>query len=571
MKEFEKFIVEKLKEKIKDIEELAREAEEDGLSLEEFLYSWGKLPEDFLELKKEFFGLPVKKLETNEKIPREILNLINENYAKKYKIIALDKKENEIYIGVVNPGLENFDEIINFLKNSLNAEIKIYLISLTDFYQIVKQYHEFDETLKEVVFKIREKIQPPAEKPIELGEEILPSEEAPIIKLVQTLIEEAVYNQASDIHIEPLAKKIRVRFRLLGELKILVYLPKDLHEQIVNRIKVLSRLKLDETRIPQDGRIRVIIQGREIDLRISTLPTIEGEKVVIRILDPLVGLKKIEDLGMLDYTYEKVEVGIKNPYGLILITGPTGSGKTTTLYSILQRLNKENVNIVSLEDPVEYRIEGVNQSQVRPEINYSFGAGLREILRQDPDIILVGEIRDLETAELAIHASLTGHLVLSTLHTNTALGTITRLIDLGIQRYLLPPTIKLLIAQRLAKRLCEVCKKEVEPSDDLKKIIVSTLNNINEETKKKYLKNQKFSIYHPAGCEKCNYKGYVGRIGIFEAVLITEEIQSAIYEGKNEIEIERLLKNQDFVSLREDGVIKALLGLTTLEEIIKIT
>jgi type IV pilus assembly protein PilB len=573
MKEFENFIKEKLKDLIPDIEEIIQEAKENKLSIEEILYAQGKLDENFLEFKKEFFNLPIKKFEPEEKIPKEILNLISEDFAKKNKIIAFDKIENSICIGVVDPSVENFNELIAFIRNSLNLEPKIFLISIKDFYNVIKQYKEFADTLKNILFQVRETKKPVIEeKAIELSAEILPTEEAPIIKLVQSLIEEAVYLRASDIHIEPLAKKTKIRFRILGELKTIAYLPKDIHEQVVNRIKVLSRLKLDETRIPQDGRIRVIVQGREIDLRIGILPTVVGEKVAIRVLDPLVGLKKLEDLGMLDYTLEKVYREISVPYGLILITGPTGSGKTTTLYAILQKLNREDVNIISLEDPVEYRIEGVNQSQVRPEIGYTFATGLREILRQDPDIILVGEIRDLETAELAIHASLTGHVVLSTLHTNNALGAITRLIDIGIERYLLPPTLKLVIAQRLAKRLCDQCKKEVKPSEDLIKIIEENLSKLDRKILDKYnIDFKNLVIYHPVGCNKCNNKGYIGRIGIFEVVIITDEMENAIYEGKPETELEKLLPNQGFVNLRQDGIIKALLGYVTLEEILKIT
>lgn len=568
--EFLKFVKEKLKDKLENIEEIIQEAQSNNINLEEYLYILGKLPEEFLEIKQNFYQLPIKKIFKNEKIPKEILTLINEEYAKKYKIVAFDKKVDGVYLGIVNPDIENFNEIINFLKNSLNSELKIHLISIKDFYEVIKQYHEFSEVLKNIVYQLREKTPSFIERPVELGEEILPSEEAPIIKLVQALIEEAVYNQASDIHIEPLSRKTRIRYRLLGELKTIAYLPKDFHEQIVNRIKVLSKLKLDETRIPQDGRIKALVQGREIDLRIGTLPTAEGEKIAIRILDPLVGLKKLEDLGMLDYTFEKVQKGIENPYGLILITGPTGSGKTTTLYSILQKLNKENVNLISLEDPVEYRLEGINQSQIKPEIGYSFATGLREILRQDPDIIFVGEIRDLETAELAIHASLTGHLVLSTLHTNTALGAVTRLVDLGIERFLLPPTLRLIVAQRLVKKLCNNCKKEVEPPDEIKKIMNEEIKKFDYYIKEKYIP-QKIKIFHPNGCEECDYKGYTGRIGIFEVILISEDIQNAIYEGKTELEIEELLKNQGFINLRGDGIIKALMGLTTIEEVIKIT
>lgn len=569
---FEELIKEKLKDKVKNIENILNEAKEAKLDLEEYLYRIGELSDDFLEIKGEFYNLPVKKFLQDERIDKKIITLLDKEFALRNKIIAFNKKDNEIYLGVVNPNIPNFNEILDFIRKTLNLEPRIFLISIKDFYKAIKQYEEFSETLKNLIFQIREK-KPPVieEKFVSLEAEILPSEEAPIIKLVQTLIEEAVFSNASDIHIEPLLYKTRIRFRTFGELNTIAYLPKDIHSQIVNRIKVLSKLRLDETRIPQDGRIRVLVEGREIDLRIGILPTVEGEKVAIRILDPLMGLKQLKDLGLLDYSLNKLNKAIEKPHGLILITGPTGSGKTTTLYAILQKLNKDNVNIISLEDPVEYRIEGVNQSQIRPEIKYTFATGLREILRQDPNIILVGEIRDKETADLAVHAALTGHIVLSTLHTNNAIGTIARLIDLGVERFLLPPTLRLLLAQRLARRLCDNCKKSFEPSGDLLNIIEENLKDLPKDILEKYNIKKPYKIYHGEGCEKCGGRGYVGRIGIFENILLTEELEEAIYQNKTESELEKLLKNQDFVSLRQDGIIKALMGLVSLEEIIKIT
>jgi type IV pilus assembly protein PilB len=568
--DFKEFIKEKLKDKL-DIDNFIKEADEAKLDLEEYLYRIGKLDDSFLEAKGEFYKLPIKKFLQDEKISKDTIRLLDKEFAKKNRIIAFDKKGNEIYLGVVNPKIQNFDEIINFIKKTLNLEPKIFLISIKDFYRSLKQYEEFPETLKNLIFQIREKKPPVAEeKFVSLEQEILPSEEAPIIKLVQSLIEEAVFSNASDIHIEPLMHKTRIRFRIFGDLNTIAYLPKDIHNQIVNRIKVLAQLRLDETRIPQDGRIRVLIEGREIDLRIGVLPTVEGEKVAIRILDPLIGLKQLEGLGLNDYSIEKLNIALKKPHGLILITGPTGSGKTTTLYAILQKLNKENVNIISLEDPVEYRIEGVNQSQVRPEIKYTFATGLREILRQDPNIILVGEIRDLETAELAIHASLTGHIVLSTLHTNNAIGAITRLVDLGVERFLLPPTLRLIIAQRLGRRLCDDCKKPIDPPKEILDIIEENLKDIPKEILDKYVKKP-YKIYRAEGCEKCGGKGYTGRIGIFEIILLTKEIEDAIYQGKSELEILELLKKQNFINLRQDGIIKALNGLITFEEAVKLT
>ncbi|GIW66326.1 MAG: hypothetical protein KatS3mg095_0224 [Candidatus Parcubacteria bacterium] len=570
---FNEFLKEKLKDKFDNIENLISEAEKNRISLEELLYRNGLLDDDFINLKSEFFNLPAKKFYSNEQIPQEILNLISENFSKERKVIAFDRNDNELYIGIVNPELYPLNETINYLKSTYNQEIKPYLISIKDYFLIFRQYHKFSEILKEILFNLRKSKPLITEAEIvKLEEEILAGEEAPIIKLVQSLIEEAVYIQASDIHIEPLSRKLKIRLRILGDLKTIAYLPKDLHQQIVNRIKVLSKLKLDETRIPQEGRIRAFIHGREIDLRIGILPTIQGEKIAIRILDPLVGLKKITDLGLLDYSYEKLNIGIKNSYGLILITGPTGSGKTTSLYAILQELNSDKINIISLEDPVEYLLENINQSQVRPEINYTFASGLRSILRQDPNIILVGEIRDLETAELCIHASLTGHLVLSTLHTNTALGAINRLIDLGVERFLLPETIRMIVSQRLAKKLCDSCKKENSPPEDLKKIIFENLESVDKEILNKLkIDLNNIKIYHPSGCEKCNFKGYTGRSGIFEIILVTDDLKKAIYDKKSMEEIEELLRFQKFINLRQDGIIKSLMGILTIEEVLKIT
>ncbi|MCS7184089.1 MAG: GspE/PulE family protein [Patescibacteria group bacterium] len=570
---FNEFLKEKLKEKIDNIEEIISEAEKNKISIEEYLYRYGLLDDYFLNLKSTFFNLPIKNFSLEEQIPAEILNLISEDFSKQRKVISFDKKDDGIYVGVVNPESPSLTETINYLKSIYNQEIKPYIISLKDYFLIFRQYHKFSETLKEILFSLR-KAKPLITQAeiVKLEEEILPTEEAPIIKLVQSLIEEAVYLQASDIHIEPLSRKLKIRFRLLGDLKNIAYLPKDLHQQIVNRIKVLAKLKLDESRIPQDGRIRIFVHGREIDLRIGIFPTVEGEKVAIRILDPLVGLKKISELGILHYTEDKLNTAIKSPYGLILITGPTGSGKTTTLYAVLQSLNNEKINIISLEDPVEYRLEGINQSQVRPEINYTFASGLRSILRQDPDIILVGEIRDSETAELSIHASLTGHLVLSTLHTNNSIGAISRLIDLGVQKFLLPETIRIVIAQRLAKKLCEFCRKEFSPSEEIKKIILENLGDIDKNILSELKINfSNLKTYHPNGCEKCNFRGYSGRSGIFEVFLMTDEIKSLIYEGKPLEELENKLKDQNFINLRQDGIIKALLGIFTIEEVLKIT
>jgi len=397
------------------------------------------------------------------------------------------------------------------------------------------------------------------------------AEEAPIIKLLSIIVTEAVRIGASDLHFEPARKILRVRFRADGNLYTTVLLPLEIHLPIVSRIKIMSNLKIDELRIPQDGRFRSIIDERVVDFRVSTFPTSHGEKVAIRILDSTTGLLSIQQLGMSDVATNTIKEAIKKPYGMILITGPTGSGKTTTLYAMLQLLNKDGVNLVTLEDPVEYTLEGVNQSQVLPEIGYTFAKGLRHIVRQDPDIIMVGEVRDTETAELAVHAALTGHLVLSTLHTNNAAGVIPRLIDLGVQKFLLPSSINIMIAQRLVRRLCPHCKKEKVLSIKESQKIDSVLSGLKSEDLAKYNIKKPYKIYESVGCEECNNRGFKGRVGIYEILLMNKEIEEIIHNNFSESRLMVAMQNQGMLTLSQDGVLKVLLGLTTLEEVLEET
>ncbi len=397
------------------------------------------------------------------------------------------------------------------------------------------------------------------------------AEEAPIIKLLSIIVTEAVRIGASDLHFEPARKVLRVRFRADGNLYTTVLLPLEIHLPIVSRIKIMSNLKIDELRIPQDGRFRSIIDERVVDFRVSTFPTSHGEKVAIRILDSTTGLLSIQQLGMSDVATNTIKEAIKKPYGMILITGPTGSGKTTTLYAMLQLLNKDGVNLVTLEDPVEYTLEGVNQSQVLPEIGYTFAKGLRHIVRQDPDIIMVGEVRDTETAELAVHAALTGHLVLSTLHTNNAAGVIPRLIDLGVQKFLLPSSINIMIAQRLVRRLCPHCKKEKVLSAKETQKIDDILSGLKPEDLAKYNIKKPYKIYESVGCEECNNRGFKGRVGIYEILLMNKEIEEIIHSNFSESKLSFAMQNQGMLTLSQDGISKVLMGLTTLEEVLEET
>jgi type IV pilus assembly protein PilB len=343
-----------------------------------------------------------------------------------------------------------------------------------------------------------------------------------------------------------------------------------IHPAVVARIKILSNLKIDETRIPQDGRFSIKVEGKQIDFRVSTFPTTLGEKVAIRVLDPKVGLGTFEELGFAGRNLEVLKKGIIKPYGLILVTGPTGSGKSTTLYAILQLLNKEGVNIVTLEDPAEYFIEGINQSQVKPEIGYDFATGLRHILRQDPNVIMVGEIRDEETASLAINAALTGHIVLSTLHTNNSVGVIPRLVDMGVKPYLIAPTLQLAIAQRLVRRLCDACKKKIEPKAELRDIIEKELAVLPESVKKDLKVTKPLAVYTTKGCNKCGNTGFSGRIALYEILLMTESLADIISKEPSESRILKEAKAQGMITMKQDGIIKVLQGITTIEEVLRV-
>jgi type IV pilus assembly protein PilB len=564
----EEIIIQEFKNKYPEIEDWILDAKVAGVDFEEYFFGKGLIsPEEFLELKRKVYNLPVKIFQIDEVIPKDILSKVSEAMARNYKILPFDYQENVLFLGVVNPEIPDFNvRVIDTLRNILNVEIRLFLISIKDFYIHLEDYINFNEEVKKLVGDWRKstgkQIQ---EEFFYLSQGVTSAEEGPVINLFEILVRKAVALRASDIHLEPLPDKSRIRLRLFGDLKTFAYFPKDLHSSLVNRVKILTNLRLDETRITQDGRFRAMVQGREIDFRVGIFPTVNGEKVAIRILDPLVGLKKVQELGLSDYHFELVSRNLRKSFGMILVTGPTGSGKTTTLYALVQEINKEKINIVSLEDPVEYKILGINQSQVRPEIDYTFAKGLREILRQDPDVILVGEIRDEETAELATHASLTGHLVFSTLHTNTASGAIPRLIDMGVKPYFIPSTVNLVIAQRLVRNLCPDCLQEKEIPSDLLKEAEEVLRDAPAEYQKIQIKS-----FMSLGCQRCNFKGYIGRIGIFEMFEMNKEVAELIFQHKGEAEILEVIKKQNFISLRLDGIIKSSRGLISLEEVFKV-
>src|SRR3989338_6191799 len=389
--------------------------------------------------------------------------------------------------------------------------------------------------------------------------------------MVMVILRHAIEGNASDIHIEPNRERLNIRFRQDGLLHLSLFLPLSVHLSIVSRIKILANLKIDENRLPQDGRFSSKINNKDIDFRVSTLPTLHGEKVEIRVLNPQQGLKSFDTMGLEGRNFELVQEAIKKPYGLILSSGPTGSGKTTTLYALLRILNQEGVNIVTIEDPIEYAIDGINKSQVKPEIGYTFSEGLRQILRQDPNVIMVGEIRDEETANLAIHSALTGHVVLSTLHTNSAVGVIPRLIDMGIKPFLIPSTLRIAISQRLIRTLCERCKKKVRVSDKLKSYIMETLKNMPAQIRQEISIPNQLHVYGANGCEACNFKGYKGRAGLYEVLSMTDELAEIILKAPSEAVILKTAQKQGMLTMAQEGIIKVLAGETSIDEIARVT
>jgi len=524
--------------------------------------------EDFLfQLKSEYLEIPLKTIDPKS-VPLEVLELIPQETANNYKMVSLNRKDKVLEVGMVYPEDLDAQEALKFLARRGSFDYKVFLISFSTFTGLLKQHQSLRKEVGKALEELEEEMK--VKKAIGKSEIERLVEEAPIAKVVAVILRYAVEGKASDIHIEPAKDKLRVRFRLLGSLHSSIFLPKRIHQAVVARIKVLSNLKIDESRIPQDGSFSAKVEGQSIDFRVATFPTTLGEKVAIRVLNPLIGLKKFEQLGLFERDRKTVEKMVQRPYGLILVTGPTGSGKTTTLYTILQLLNKEGVNIVTLEDPVEYFIEGVNQSQIRPDINYDFAKGLRHMLRQDPDIIMVGEVRDSETASLATHAALTGHIVLSTLHTSTALGVIPRLIDLGVQPFLIPSTLSLIIAQRLVRKLCDNCKKKIKPKKEIEALILKEIELFPEEIKKD-IKTDALFVWEPKACKDCNDQGFSGRIGLFEVLKMTDELGELVLKGLFEKQFKEEVKKQAMTTIRQDGILKVLKGITTIEEVLRVT
>ncbi|MBI2054572.1 MAG: type II/IV secretion system protein, partial [Candidatus Sungbacteria bacterium] len=556
---------------LEEVSGIKSAAKKKGVTAEEMLYERGVSEEVVLQAKGEVFGLPVKKL-PGAKIEFNVLRQVPEESARFYKFVPLGEEAGFFEIGMMNPDDTSAQQALKFISGRVKKPFKIFLISPSDFQAVLQEYKsiggEVTKALSEFEREAEADVLQSASKKAK-GKENGLMEEAPITKIVDVIVKHGVEGRASDIHIEPQVDVLRVRFRVDGVLRTGLTLPLSAHAPIVNRVKILTKMKIDENRVPQDGRFHMEVNGKGVDFRVATLPTPFGEKVAIRILDPEAGVKTLEDLGFIGRNLTIIQEAMKRPYGMILITGPTGSGKSTTLYAMLQILNREGVNVISLEDPIEYFMAGLNQSQIRPEIGYDFATGLRNILRQDPDIIMVGEIRDKETAQLATQAALTGHLVLSTLHTNDAKGVIPRLIDMGVDPFLLPSTLILAVAQRLTRKLCVDSKKPVEGGSTIQ-FVDNEVAQMPEPVRKLLEAQKPWTIYKSQESPSCP-SGTSGRLGIFETLAMTPELQKIIGEGASEAKVEKEAERQQMLTMRQDGILKVINGVIGLEELLEVT
>lgn len=571
---FAQFIVDEGHITKKDLADINLRQSKDKMSLESAILSLELMDEETLtRAKADFFRLPYVDLR-NQKIGKDVLKLMTKEILQNYKFIPFKKDGEVLKIALTNPADLQTLEALEFLAQRNNYEVELYLTSESSYKAALSKSQtissEVGEALSSIEIKKGQSLKPEDQKKAEVKERKI-EPEAPIAKIVDVIIKHAIEARASDIHIEPQEHDLRIRYRVDGILRSSLVVPKVVHPAIVSRIKILSNLKIDEQRLPQDGRFNIKADGHSIDFRVSTLPTVNGEKVVMRILDKSGGVPTLEELGIRGIKLDWIKESITKSHGMILVTGPTGSGKSTTLYSVLHILNKIGVNIVTLEDPVEYYIDGVNQSQINPDIGLTFASGLRSILRQDPNIIMVGEIRDKETAELAVHSALTGHLVLSTLHTNDAIGAIPRLVDMGIEPFLLTASLDMVIAQRLVRKIDQKQKKEIPVATNVEEMIKTQLADIpKEEAEGIDLNNIK--IFEPESKAVTGPEaGYKGRVGIFEVLRISDEIKQLILHREPASKILESAKKDGMIRLMQDGLIKVLKGETTMEEVLRVT
>lgn len=539
------------------LEEHLAASKEVHIPLAEYLLSKGLIEEkELLACYAELFKVPILEIITEKMADPDLLSRIPLKFLRD-KVIIPVRYENALYVVTSQPSdFQPLDEL-NIL---LGGDTKVALATRAQIIDAINRYYPLEGT-KEMIEELEEESQMEG---VDFGaieeEDILGmASEAPIIKLVNHILYQAVKRDASDIHMEPFEKELRVRYRIDGVMYTVFLPPKRAQAALTSRIKIMAGMNIAEKRIPQDGRIQIKIADKPIDIRVSTLPVSFGERIVMRILDKSRTFKALNALGFSQRDFEVVEQSISQPNGILLITGPTGSGKTSTLYSILTTLNSPEVNIITVEDPVEYQLAGIGQVQVKEKIGLTFAAALRSILRQDPDIVMIGELRDQETSQIAIQAALTGHLVLSTLHTNSAAASITRLIDMGIEPFLIASTIVAIVAQRLVRKLCEQCKRPYKPLDSVLKRLPITKKEI-----------EKTTFYEPVGCDECLQTGYRGRIAIFEIMVMTQPIARLTLERADTAVIQEQAVKDGMTLLVDDGLRKIKEGLTTIEEVLSV-
>ncbi len=548
---------------------------EDEVPIDSYVEKYGITEDQLLKARSNLYGIPIKKIDAKT-IDLGVLKYIAQESALQYKFIPLAVNDGILEVGMVDPEFLSAKDALQFISSKIGLPYTIVLVAKSDFDKAMELYRglsgEVDKALEEYgVENLDDTKDKDVEKDLTEAYKAISKEkdgnaiveDAPVTKIVSVVLRHALEQSASDIHIEHVGDKVKVRFRIDGVLETNITLPPTVHSAVVARIKIMASLKLDEKRKPQDGRFSSMFNGHKIDFRVSSLPTYYGEKVVIRILDSYRGVKPLEDVGFTPEALQIIRTSAKRPYGLILVSGPTGSGKTTTLYSMLNEIDREEQNVVSLEDPVEYNIPGLNQSQIMPEIGYTFATGLRSILRQDPDVIMVGEIRDKETAQLAIQAALTGHLVLSTIHTNSAIGVIPRLIDMGVDPYLIAPTLILAMAQRLVPKIEPSCKKVVPHEESMRLMVEKQFASLPEELRKKLNLTRPF---HEAVGNDDFPSGTKGRAAVLEILPITKEIEHVILNGAQELELEKVARAQGMLTMKEDALIKSMEGIVPLRE-----
>jgi general secretion pathway protein E len=541
--------------------ERARERQREGKDLGEVLLEMGVVSAArWSELQASYYGLPHVAEVAVDTVPLDLVARLPIQFAKRNNLLPIAIDGGSVVVATANPSALGPVDDLRLLFGKAIRTVVAPAPAIAE--AINRAYDRASTSTVELVSGLDEERLDLLANELEEPEDLLDaSDEAPIIRLVNQLIFQAVKDRASDIHIEPFERALVVRFRIDGILYDVVKPPKRFQAIIVSRVKIMAELNIAEKRLPQDGRIRTRIAGRDVDIRVSVIPTAFGERIVMRLLDRSSTLLPLDQLGLAGQNLKVVQRLIHQSHGIVLVTGPTGSGKTTTLYAALQKINSNEKNIITIEDPVEYQLQGIGQMQVNPKIDLTFANGLRSILRQDPDVIMVGEIRDLETAEIAIHAALTGHLVFSTLHTNDSFGAITRLVDMGIEPFLVSSSVIAVMAQRLIRRVCSACAERFDPS-------VEQLREIGLDP----ARAAAATLYRAGpGCAECKQTGYRGRIGIHELLVIDDEIRALIMKNADAATIQRSATARGVPTLREDGARKVLEGLTTIEEVIRVT